>query len=154
MDTFDSRNIPCFCSDPAEFVCDCKAQTQYFCSKCVTIHIKDTNFLHKLKSIINPVNEPSRLALINFLKLSLNNISLNKASISAKMHQIFLTLQEHTNTALKDLSFLHKSIKSLLKILKNFLQNACELNIKKMLHQNPIETKKKLIIIGTVFSEF
>ncbi|OMJ72930.1 hypothetical protein SteCoe_28496 [Stentor coeruleus] len=144
MNSSNKTTTKCECSSIADFECYCKAQIQYFCSDCASIHMKEPNLLHKLQTISISINESSRSALINFIKDSLHNLNKINTSISAQMHKIFLTLQEHAKASFKGISKLKKNLNSLLYTLKFSPQNICEWNIKKILAQDVQKTIEDL----------
>lgn len=144
MESRTSIKKLCICTEVAELECNCNSQIRYFCSNCASQHIKNPNFQHKISPISIPINESSRLALINFIKDSITNLDGIKTSISAEMHKIFLSLQEHAKIAFKDLSDLRKNLKSLLSTLSNSPQSVHEWNIKRILEQNLEDTIKDL----------
>ncbi|OMJ72929.1 hypothetical protein SteCoe_28495 [Stentor coeruleus] len=144
MDSFEIIKIQCSCFEAAEFECHCKAQIQYLCSNCASSHIREPNLPHNLKTLTININESSRSALISFIKDSLINLDITKKSISAKLHKLFLELQDQAKVAFKDISILRRNLKSLLKTLSNFPQNTYEWNIKRILAQDLQETIKDL----------
>lgn len=144
MDLLDAKARKCICSKLAEFKCQCKSETQYFCSICAPDHIKDINIRHKLQTISTTINEPSRRALILYIKDNIKSIKVIRTSISAELTKAVSLLQKQASIAFRGLMILNKNLKSLLVTINTSPQYISKWNIKRILSQNPQETAKEL----------